>query len=215
MTNQPESSFLQASSWLVRSSLSEDGDETCDTLSLVCRRCPKLHTLVLALELTSPSAEHLLTFASTVVSLDALERGAPALVTLQLVVRVRDFDGRGFNLAMLWDALGWLGRLSALTLCWVFVNDETDTHAGEVVAALLDEVCLVSNACLLGVSDLCLATTGTVLELEGPRHHQVVTRMRCNPSNRQCNSKDASLSNRLCLVVHTSCALILLTWTCV
>ena len=53
-----------------------------------------------------------------VVSLDALARGAPALAALQLVLRLRDFDAGGFNMAMLWHALERLGRLSALKSAW-------------------------------------------------------------------------------------------------
>jgi len=100
--------------------------------------------------------EGLLTFAGMVVSLDALARGAPALAALQLVLRLRDFDAGGFNMAMLWHALERVGRLSALTICMDFWNDVVEDF-GELLAAQLDKV----DARLPGVTDLCLATTSS------------------------------------------------------
>lgn len=138
------------------------------------------------MEARSPGAERLLKFAGVVASLDALERGAPALATLQLVLRVRSFNDGGSNLAMLWSALKRLRRLSALTICWMFEDDGHDAHAGELLAAHLGEVA----ARLPGVTDLCLVTTYMELELDGPGQHQVVTRMRSNLSDRQCCTPD-------------------------
>ncbi len=127
-------------------------------------------------------SEGMLTFAGMVVSLNALARGAPALAALQLVLRVRDFDDGGFNLAMLWHALERLGRLSALTICWVFDWDELGDHTGWLLAAQLDKV----DARLPGVTDLCLATTSIdalihYLDWDDPWPHQVATCIRCSP----------------------------------
>ncbi len=168
--------------------MTEDDDQTLETFSLVCRMCPKLRTLVLALELPSTEdvegghvrSEGLLTFTGMVVSLKALARGAPALAKLQLVLR--DFDDGDFDLAMLWHALERLGRLSALTFCWAFDLDELGAHTGELLAAQLDKV----DARLPGVTDLCLATTSVdsnQLKLDGSWQHQVATRVRCSPFN--------------------------------
>jgi len=140
-------------------------------------------------------AEGLLTFAGMVVSLNALARGAPALAALQLVLRLRDFDDGGFNLAMLWHALERLGRLSALTICWAFEWDDLRPDSppyGELLAAQLDKV----DARLPGVTDLCLATTSIAfiisLEHDGPWQPQVATRIRCNPltCGTQCSAPD-------------------------
>ena len=211
MTNQPDSSSSQALSWIVCTSLTEDDDQTQKGFLLVCRRCPKLRTLVLALDMTPTldvqgehvDSEGLLTFASMVVSLDALARDAPVLAALQLVLCFRDFDAGGFNVAMLWHALERLGRLSTLTICWVFDSDELDAHTGELLAAQLDNV----DACLPGVTDLCLATTSIgfsrQVELDGQWQHQVATRIRCNPltCGRQCSAPESITAITACMPV--------------
>lgn len=136
------------------------------------------------MEARSTGAERLLNFAGVIASLEALERGAPALATLQLVLRMRSFDESfadgGFNLAMLWSALERLRRLSALTICWMFEDDWHDAHAGELLVAHLGAVA----ACLPGLTDLGLVTNDMKLKLEGPWQHQVVPRMRCNSCGR-------------------------------
>ena len=161
--------------------------------------------LVLALDLASTGdaegdyiydSEGLLAFAGMVVSLDALARGAPALAALQLVLRLRDFDAGGFNMAILWHALERLGRLSALTICWAVDLDELGVYTGELLAAQLDNV----HARLPGVTDLCLAITSVggfieALEEDGSWQHQVATRIRRNPltCGKQCSAPDLSL----------------------
>ena len=153
---------------------------------------------MLALEARCPGAERLLKFAGVVASLEALERGAPALAMLQLVLRMRSFKDGSSNLAMLWSALERLRRLSALTICWMFEDDWHD--AGKPLTALLDEVA----ARLPGVTDLCLVTSDMeqpLLELEGPGQHQVVPRVRCNTRDRQCCTPDlvTAFQHKRCL----------------
>ena len=214
VTNQPDASFSQALSWIVRTSLSEDDDQTLEPFSLVCRRCPKLRTLVLVLELNYEEdvegerhididAEGMLMFAGMVASLDALARGAPALAALQLVLRLRDFDASGSKMILVWHALERLGRLSALTVCMEYGMDEFGERFGELLAAQLDKV----DARLPGVTDLCLATTSLGFswqeELDGPWQHQVATCICCTPltCGRQCSAPEFFTASSACMSV--------------